>query len=278
MRYRNVVLVTPEDASFDSCIVGDENHLNLSLSAPCPLIPRAGFKYESSCSVVLDESGIKNLGCVPCYWKERIEAMCYPSVNEGLHHCCCRTPNCNKRLMEDAVLGWSRAEAPNGTCLSASLKSTRNGLVWLHRPPEKCSSGISVCTTRVHYVSEEQEIIRELETGCMLDSERKLIASDAAFGANPCEHLPEKWFGGNNKTAGSCCAGSTCSRKYYRGVVFRVLQRTRLKDENHYMKLLEFEEAHEAEHIWVTDPIYFAAQSILGVSTTMRRYTSTCVS
>ncbi|VDP19554.1 unnamed protein product [Heligmosomoides polygyrus] len=117
-----VVLVTPEDASFDSCIVGDENHLNLSLSAPCPLIPRAGFKgdvskttvaatattscfqYESSCSVVLDESGIKNLGCVPCYWKERIEAMCYPSVNEGLHHCCCRTPNCNKR---DGVLETS---------------------------------------------------------------------------------------------------------------------------------------------------------------------------
>lgn len=56
------------------------------------------FQYESSCSVVLDESGIKNLGCVPCYWKERIEAMCYPSVNEGLHHCCCRTPNCNKRV------------------------------------------------------------------------------------------------------------------------------------------------------------------------------------
>lgn len=28
----------------------------------------------------------------------------------------------------------------------------------------------------------------------MLDSERKLIASDAAFGANPCEHLRKSPF------------------------------------------------------------------------------------
>ncbi|WKY11891.1 hypothetical protein Q1695_003454 [Nippostrongylus brasiliensis] len=249
--------------SFDYCFIGNDDQLNLSLAAPCPLIPRSEFKYESSCSVVLDEEGIHNQGCTPCFWKERIEPMCFPTTTENMHHCCCRTSDCNRRLMEDAILGWkTKTDIPEGYCKSAVLKMTDRGLKWTHRAPEKCRQGKSMCTVKVYFNSEAKENITGLESGCISDADWEEIRDDSI--SEKCQALSIEWLGIGANHSARCCTGKDCLRKFYRKEVFLKLQRMRLHEENEYMRLLDFEVSRKTEHIWAADQDYFAAQSIFG--------------
>ncbi|EYC35530.1 hypothetical protein Y032_1034g3453 [Ancylostoma ceylanicum] len=250
-------LVEADQRFTDSCFVGTESQLNSSFSTACPLIPRIEFKhqYESSCSVSLGGHGIKNSGCTPCYWKERLDAMCYPIETHTLRHCCCRTPDCNRRLMEDALFGWGENTPPKGYCMSAELKVNASGIFWTHRLPEKCPKADPWCIIKLALVSNE---IKSMEAGCLQESKH---------GEKTVEDCKSSRLGEDQMDDGDgfkiwCCYGETCSRKIYKEKVFEKLQEVRLKNEDAYFELIHNEMSTRSEHVWANDRSYLSNQPI----------------
>ncbi|KAK5978727.1 hypothetical protein GCK32_006645 [Trichostrongylus colubriformis] len=248
-------------STFDSCVVGNESLLSLSMTAFCPLLPRSGPQHESSCSVILDAEGIKNQDCSHCHWRERDESPCYTSVDKKRQHCCCRAPNCNQRLIEDAILGWKKVKVVDDSCLSANLSTIMGDLKWKHNPPEKCldpPDAVTMCSIKVEYAS---GVVAAITTGCLSSAMWNEIKVKYNFSCNGKDY---EW----NSASGmgvACCGGSRCTSKLYREVIFRELQRTRVVSEYKYAKLLEQETTKETEHIWATDQAYLSAQTLFEV-------------
>ncbi|KAK6753403.1 hypothetical protein RB195_012783 [Necator americanus] len=231
----------------DSCFVGSENQLNFSLSTSCPLIPRTEFSYESSCSVFLDKNIIENRGCGPCYWKEKLNAMCYPTENPTIRHCCCRTPDCNKRLIEDSVFGWSAVSSPDGSCDSVSLMVNGTGVNWIHRPPEQCQNDVPLCVMRLKFLSDG---IASMDAGCLRSSGYK------NEDIQKCHETTTGHMFNHEGNEIWCCRGMHCSRELYQQHVFERLQDVRIKDENAYLELTYSTMTMVSEHVWSRDRSY----------------------
>ncbi|CAJ0590044.1 unnamed protein product [Cylicocyclus nassatus] len=236
----------------DSCFVGNESQVNLTMSTACPLLPRVEFTFEASCLVTLDEKGITNWGCAPCYWNEKLDAMCYPTDHHQYRHCCCRTSDCNKLLVLDAIFGWGHATTENGTCLSASLSVNASEVTWKHNSPEHCENDEPICVLKLKPSSGG---IESMQAGCMRNSEYN--EENITSCKNGTNELGEK-----DGYKSWCCYGEQCSRKLYQKHVFNILQEIRLRDEDGYLGLVYKEMYQASEHVWATDQLYYETQPI----------------
>ncbi|KAL6742922.1 hypothetical protein Aduo_016016 [Ancylostoma duodenale] len=181
--------------------------------------------------------------------------MCYPTETHTLRHCCCRTPDCNKHLMEDAVLGWGEDTPPKGYCMSAGLKVNANGISWTHRLPEKCPQADPWCIIKLTLASNE---ITSMEAGCLQESKYgQKTVEDCKSG-----RLGEDQMDDHDKLKIWCCNGETCTRKIYQEKVFEKLQELRLKNEDAYLDLVYNEMSSRSEHVWANDRLYLSNQPI----------------